>query len=228
MRGAPEPGTSRPPRAAINPSGNGARGALRGPFGVEGERRGAEGRRALPSEPRSATSVTASISMDADKTKLLFGPYRPPALKVGDRALCGYRDAEVVVYDWSSAPAPWPLCYQVGSRGAGKGILVDDELARAIRHESAVAVQYWWGVCQKTVCKWRAALGIFRTDAEGSRRLILQSAVNGLNARRRGAAGEIRLWTAAELDLLGTLPDAEVGFRTDRTYHAVRTMRRHR
>src|SRR5262249_43964885 len=170
----------------------------------------------------------ARTSMSADKTKLLFAPSPPPVVQVGDLTLCLYRDAEVVVYGWSMAPVPWPRCYQAGKHGAGKGILVDDELARAIRHESALAVQYWWGVCQKTVCKWRAALGIFRTDAGGRRRLILQSAVNGLNARRRGAAGEVRLVTAAELDLLGTLPDAEVGFRTDRTYHAVRTMRRHR
>ena len=82
------------------------------------------------------------------------------------------------------------------------------------------------GVCQKTVCKWRAALGVFRTNAEGSRRLIHQSAVNGLNARRNGTAGEVRLWTVAELDLLRNLPDAEVRCRTDRTCHAVRMMRR--
>jgi hypothetical protein len=163
--------------------------------------------------------------MDADKIKLLFGPYRPPVLKVGDRVFCGYRNAEVVVYDWSSAPTPWPLCYQVGNRGAGKGILVDDELARAIRHESAAAVQYWWGVCQKTVCKWRAAFGVCRTDAEGSRLLIHQAAQNGLNARQNGAAGEVRLWTVEELALLGKFPDAEVARRTGRTYHAARIRR---
>src|SRR5262245_50093421 len=146
----------------------------------------------------------ATTFMDADKTRLLFDPYRPPALKVGDRVFCLYRDAEVVVYDWSLAPVPWPLCYQVGMRGSGKGVLVEDELARAIRHESAMAVRYWWGVCQKTVCNWRAALGICRTEAEGSRRLIQQTARDGLNARRNPAAWEIRLWTAAERALLGT------------------------
>src|SRR5215467_1429818 len=148
--------------------------------------------------------------MSTDKTRLLFAPYRPPALKVGDRTFCLYRDAEVVVYDWSLAPVPWPLCYQAGNRGSGKGLLVDDELARAIRHESALAVQHWWGVCQKTVCKWRAALGVSRTDAEGSRRLIHQAARTGLQARRKRPAGEIRLWTAAEIELLGVLPDEEV------------------
>src|SRR5262249_2000214 len=89
--------------------------------------------------------VMAAIPMEADRTKLLFAPYQPPALKVGDRGFCLYRNAEVVVYDWSLAPVPWPLCYQASKPGSGKGILVDFELARAIRHESAAAVQYWWG-----------------------------------------------------------------------------------
>jgi hypothetical protein len=163
--------------------------------------------------------------MSTDKTSLLFAPYRPPTVKVGDRIFCLYREAEVVVYDWSLAPVPWPLCYEAGNRGAGKGILVDEELARAIQTESALAIQYWWGVCQKTVCNWRAALGIRRLAAEGSRRLIHEAALNGLNARQHGARGEIRLWTDGELALLGTLPDLEVADRTGRTFHAVRTMR---
>src|SRR5262245_4812069 len=163
--------------------------------------------------------------MSTDRTNLLFAPYRPPTLKVGDRIFCLYRDAEVVVYDWSLAPVPWPLCYEAGKRGAGKGILVDEELARAIQNESALAIQYWWGVCQKTVCKWRAALGIRRLAAEGSRRLIHQAARNGLNARQHGAWGEIRLWTDTELALLGTLPDVAVADRIGRTFHAVRIMR---
>jgi hypothetical protein len=163
--------------------------------------------------------------MSTDKTGLLFAPYSPPTLKAGDRIFCLYRDAEVVVYDWSLAPVPWPLCYEVGMRGAGKGILVDEELARAIQHESALAIQYWWGVCQKTVCKWRASFGIRRLAAEGSRRLIHQAARNGLNARQHGSQGEVRLWTDAELALLGTLHDVEVACRIGRTYHAVRNMR---
>jgi hypothetical protein len=66
----------------------------------------------------------ATISMNADKTRLLYGLYYPPALKAGNWFFCLYRDADVVVYDWSLTPIPWPLCYQVGSRGAGKHSLV--------------------------------------------------------------------------------------------------------
>jgi hypothetical protein len=30
-------------------------------------------------------------------------------------------------------------------------LLVDEELARAIRHESAAAIQFWWGVSGSVV-----------------------------------------------------------------------------
>ena len=32
-----------------------------------------------------------------DHVRLLHGPYKAPALKRGDRAVCLYRDAEVIV-----------------------------------------------------------------------------------------------------------------------------------
>src|SRR5262245_46901471 len=122
--------------------------------------------------------------MDTEKTALLFGPYLAPAVKVRDRALCFFRDAEVMIYGWSAGPIPWPLCYRAGTRAFGKGILVEEELARAIRHESAMAVAHWWGVSLLTAHHWRAALGVYRTDTEGSRRLIQRAAEGGLNARR--------------------------------------------
>jgi hypothetical protein len=43
---------------------------------------------------------------------------------------------------------------RVGVRG-GSGLLVDEELLRAIRSESSSAIQYWWGVTMETV--WQAA-----------------------------------------------------------------------
>jgi hypothetical protein len=107
-----------------------------------------------------------------DHVKLLYGPYRAPALKVGAKALCLYRDAEVVVYDWSLALIPWPLCYHAGTRAFGKGLLVDDELARAVRVESAIAVRHWWGVSAATVRKWRKVVGAGRKNNPGSQRLI--------------------------------------------------------
>jgi hypothetical protein len=62
-------------------------------------------------------------------------------LKKGDRATCLYRDALVVVTSWSDGRLSWPRCRALGHRG-GSGILVYADLARAIRHESAAAVEY--------------------------------------------------------------------------------------
>jgi hypothetical protein len=164
--------------------------------------------------------------MDIDKTALLFGHYTVPPLRVGDHVSCLYRDADVVVYSWTIAPMPWPLCYRAGTRGAGKGILVEEELARAVRHEAATAIRHCWGVSEPTVCKWRRALGVGRMDAEGSRRLIHNAALGGLNARRKHAPHEVRLWTDEELAWLGRLADDEIAQRTGRTVKAVATMRR--
>src|SRR5580704_11930962 len=70
---------------------------------------------------------------------LLFGPYHPPALRRGDRTQCLVRDADVVVTSWSDGRISWPRCRTLGQRG-GSGLLVEDELAQAIRSESALAI----------------------------------------------------------------------------------------
>ncbi len=101
------------------------------------------------------------------KTKLWFGPYRTPRLKVGQRTTCLYRDTDLVIFGWTAARIPLPRCYVAGTRAAGQGLLVNEELARAIRCESAAAIRHWWGVCGATVTKWRRTLGIGRTGSEG-------------------------------------------------------------
>src|SRR5437763_7296911 len=77
-----------------------------------------------------------------DKYRLLHGPYEPPPLRKGDRTTCLYRDALVVVTAWSDGRIPWPRCRALGHRG-GSGLLVEEELARAVRSESAAALCYW-------------------------------------------------------------------------------------
>src|SRR4051812_17625224 len=87
---------------------------------------------------------------------LHHGPYPAPLLRRGDRAACLARDCDVVITSWTAARIPWPRCCAVGTRG-GSGILVDEELARAIRTESAAAVRFWWSVSIRTMATWRKA-----------------------------------------------------------------------
>ena len=80
---------------------------------------------------------------DPDKVKLLHGPYRGPRLRRGARVQCLYRDKFVIVTGLSAGRIPWPLCKPPGR--AHPGLLVEEELARAIRCESVLALRHWWG-----------------------------------------------------------------------------------
>jgi hypothetical protein len=128
-------------------------------------------------------------------------------------------------------------------------LLVDDELARAIRHESAAAIRFWWGVSVGVVWRWRKALGVGRMDNEGSARLMRAAAQMGGEAfgarrwteedreRRRQINARLGLsknlvldykgplWRAWEIALLGTIPDREVARRTGRSVAGVRKKR---
>jgi hypothetical protein len=173
-----------------------------------------------------------------DRERLLHGPYRAPPLRVGDRAACLRRDCDVKITGWTDAPLPWPQGVPVGGRSA-PSILLDDELARAVRLESAAAIRYWWGVSAGVVWRWRKALGVGRTDSPGSRRLVLAASAKGADAvrgpgptprqvERRRLWRESNIaprWPAADLALLGGLPDDEVARRTGRSWNAVRQKR---
>ena len=45
---------------------------------------------------------------DRERVKLLFGPYKAPPLRRGDRAVCLYRDCDVIVTSWTDARIPAP------------------------------------------------------------------------------------------------------------------------
>jgi hypothetical protein len=94
---------------------------------------------------------------DPDRLQLLFGPYQAPAVERGDVAFCHVRDYPVLVIGWSGAPIPWPRCLRLERPRVGRGLLIDDALARAVMHESAAAVSYWWGIHLSTVIHWRRA-----------------------------------------------------------------------
>src|SRR5262249_9570759 len=116
--------------------------------------------------------------------RLLAGPYTPPLLRRGDRATCLFRDANLTVTSWTSAPIPGPRCCRPGTHGGGSGLLVTEELARAIRTESAAAVCYWWGVSEGVVWRWRKALGVTQWGTAGSKLLHQEVSARGADAIR--------------------------------------------
>ena len=185
--------------------------------------------------------------MKPNRHALLHAPYHPPAVRRGDRTICLYRDAEVIVTSWTDAPISWPRCRAVGVRG-GSGLLVDEELLRAIRCESSVSLQSWFGVNEVTIWRWRKAFGVGQWGTEGSRRLHQALSENGAaktrgkkrplaairkqiqTCRQRGYKPPQKRWAKTgwkqwQLDLLGTAPDAELAVRFGRTVTAVRVMR---
>ena len=186
---------------------------------------------------------------DPDRVRLLCGPYKAPPLRRGDRATCLYRDTLVIITSWSSGPIPWPRCRALDSPGGGSGLLVDEELARAVRNESAAAVMHWWAASMTAVCHWRKALGTTRTDNQWTARLMLAAAEKGAEAAKerlwteeerercrqvnaeKGLATNLvlgyhgPLWAPEDIALLGTLPDEKVARRTGRTTEAVRQKR---
>jgi hypothetical protein len=62
---------------------------------------------------------------NAERVKLLFGPYKPPPMKRGDRAFCLLRDCDVVVTSWTAARIFWPRCQPLDRPLGGSGLLLD-------------------------------------------------------------------------------------------------------
>ena len=104
--------------------------------------------------PISQSGIKSMI--DSERFKLRYGPYLPPKCRIGDKLLCEYRDREVTVRGVTGGRIQWPC-----ARGPGpQGPIVCGSLIQAVRTESAIAVAFHWGVCVKTVTKWRRALEV--------------------------------------------------------------------
>jgi hypothetical protein len=154
----------------------------------------------------------------------------------------------VVVTSWTDARIPWPCCKRLQGKGR-PALLVDEELARAIRSESAAALRHWWGVGVKLVWRWRQALGVGRTDNPGSARLIRAASQKGADEmKRKGWPAQARQqrreravvgnyaarlqpgyhgprWTQDQLALLGTDADKVIAARICKNRDAVRSQR---
>ncbi|MGP0064553.1 MAG: hypothetical protein ACLQGP_13270 [Isosphaeraceae bacterium] len=121
--------------------------------------------------------------IDSERFKLLYGPYRPPQYRVGDKLPCEYVGREVKVTGISEGRIQWPRARRPRS------LILCGELIRAVRVESVIAVSHHWGVSTKTVWKWRRALGV-PSMTLGSRRLRIDYAVETLTPEVRAAARE--------------------------------------
>jgi hypothetical protein len=108
---------------------------------------------------------------DADRFRLLFGPYRTPRFRYGDIVRCEVR-GEVTICGISDGPIPWPI----GKRGGARSPVVYKGLAKAVRKESGIAVCHWWSITGQTVTKWRKALGVGPVT-EGTHRLKSEQGV---------------------------------------------------
>jgi hypothetical protein len=116
----------------------------------------------------SDQDIRANRSLKAkDRVRLRFGPYRTPRFRYGDVVFCE-RCGEVAVCGLSAARIPWPTC----RRGKGRAIILCADLVDAVRRESSIAVQYWWGVGRETVWRWRKALGVEARTA-GTRAIMI-------------------------------------------------------
>ena len=178
-----------------------------------------------------------------------IGTYTAPAVRKGERVTCLYRDADCVVTSWSNGRISWPRVRALETVG-GSGLWVNEELARAIRTESATALRCWFGVGVTAAWRWRKAFGVGgRATTPGSRKAIRAAAVKGAAAvkakdwtddeldrmleaaKRRGTRPPSRWtparggWTAAQVKLLGTDRDEVIAKRIGKSASAVRGKR---
>jgi len=163
---------------------------------------------------------------NADRIRLLFGPYTMPRFRLGQTVMDEARDRDVVICGITDARIPWPMGLPKGSRA--RSLVVFDGLADAVRRESNQAICHWWGITGQTVSIWRKALGVGPVTAGtlAVRREQLVGKTRSAATRRklraaRRARGARPVWTKAEDKLLRTLPVAEVVRRTGRTRQAV-------
>src|SRR5207253_9675449 len=98
-----------------------------------------------------AKSARERGPVDAEKVKLLFGPYSPPRTRRGKFLICEMRGT-VKVGNYSDGPIPWPMKWRTRS------LILCGDLVRAVQQESALAVAHHWAVCTDIVSKWRRSL----------------------------------------------------------------------
>jgi hypothetical protein len=107
-----------------------------------------------------------------DRCRLLFGPYRQPRCRLGNKLFCEMR-GWVKLTRVSDGRIPWPMTTKQGGKPS---LVLCGDLVGAVKHESNQAVAYWWGVTAQTVTLWRKALDVPRAN-EGTHRLHRETAL---------------------------------------------------
>lgn len=179
----------------------------------------------------------------------LIGTYTTPAVRIGRKVRCRYRGKWCRVTSFTAAPIPWPRVQPLGQRG-GCGLLVNAELKRATRTESAAALGRWWGLSKSAVHSLRVWAGVEGHDTTaGTRRAVKAAAdlggeatrgaelgdeacdVRAANARRLGLIRHAQArrwpdgWTAEADAMLGTMSDGHVAKRVGKSRSAVQARR---
>jgi hypothetical protein len=124
-----------------------------------------------------------------DAPRLVAGPYTAPPSQIGEVLHDAIR-GDIIVLAISKSPIPWPLGRQ--RPHAKLAPIVTTELEQAIKTESALAMQYWWGVGNWLVSKWRRELGVPLMN-EGSLRLCRELVRRRLGEHLGGVPGR-RFW----------------------------------
>jgi hypothetical protein len=154
-------------------------------------------------------------------------------------------DCTVVITGLRDGPISWPLCRPIDNRMGRPTLRLADDLARAVRNDSAAAIMYRWRVGSGLVWRWRKALEVTPTNNRGTRQLIRAASECGaaklrgvplpaeqVERRRRTAIGlgpacNLRPennplhWVEDEIALLGVLRDEEVARLTGRSVSGV-------
>ena len=176
----------------------------------------------------AAYEATRAKIVDLPLIRFECGPYYPPAVQIGDMVECA-RFGVVRVIAWSEGPLPWPLC----STGGTRSLILFEDLERAVRAESRLAVALAWGVSKPTITEWRRHLEVGHNNA-GSRarhRAIVSRVITPtqnaeglerahsldvrlqIEERRRAGAPPSSRWTPDVVDLMGVETDVEIASR---------------
>jgi hypothetical protein len=93
-----------------------------------------------------------------ERVKLIAGPYQMPRCRIGGKLRREVR-GKVKVRGISDGLIPWPFTW-IREDDHRPALILCGDLARAVRTESAAAIQHHWGVSEYYTRIWCRALGV--------------------------------------------------------------------